>query len=362
MALSNLSLLRIHNQEIANQRFSNPQKLVAHMGAMQAQDYLMAKWAIGLRIQHGTDKMILDAYNSGQIIRTHLMRPTWHFVSSDDIYWMLELTAPQIKSQSKSRNKQLELDELVVSRSNALLENHLVNGVNLTREELTQLYENANIRTNDNRLSHLLMIAELDGLICNGEMKGNKLSYALLEERVPVKKRLSRDESLAELANRYFTSHAPVTMRDFIWWSGLPVADARKAIEMIKSDFISETFDGETYWFKNNSPENFLNQSVYLLPAFDELLIAYRNRTATIDDSLNKKAISDNGIFRPIIVVNGQVVGIWKRETKKTNLVIEANLFRDVNTKIKAEIEEQAKKQAYFLEKEVEVVFKNHQA
>jgi hypothetical protein len=358
MTLSNFSLLRIHNQEIENQRFISPQELVAHMGAMQAQDYLMAKWAVGLRLQQATDSTIVDAYNSGKIIRTHLMRPTWHFVSSNDVYWLLELTAPQIKKLSKSRNKQLELDENLFRKSNAILEKNLANCVSLTRENLTQLYLNANIRTDDNRLSHLLMQAELDGLICNGEIKGNKLTYALLEEKVPVKKLLSRDESLAELANRYFTSHAPATMRDFIWWSGLSVTDARKAMEMNKPSFISETFDDETYWFIDTLYENCCNLSVYLLPAFDELLIGYRNRTAIINENLNKKAISENGIFRPIIVVNGQVVGIWKRATQKTKVVIEVNLFSSVNVEIKTGIEQEVRKQALFMEKEMQLVLK----
>jgi len=359
MVLSNISTSRIQNQEITNHRFNLPLDLVSHMGAMQAQDFQMARWAIGLRLQHATDNLILEAYNSGEIIRTHLMRPTWHFVSSNDVYWMLQLTAPQIKTLSKSRNKQLELDNNIFKKSNVLLEKNLRNRANLTREELTYLYENANIRTNDNRLSHLLMNAELDGLICNGAQKGNKLSYALLEERIPVKKLLSREESLAELANRYFTSHAPATLRDFVWWSGLSVSDARNAIEMIKYDFISDTFNDEIYLFKDSSVVNHREKSVHLLPAFDELLIGYRNRTATINENLNKKAISDNGIFRPIIVLNGQVVGIWKRETQKAKVVIEANLFCKVTAKEIELIVQEAEKQALFLAKPVEVVFKN---
>jgi hypothetical protein len=217
MTLSDLSLNRIKNQGIDEQSFISAKDLVAHMGAMQVQDYLMAKWAIGLRVQHATDKTIVDAYNNGEIIRTHLMRPTWHFVSPDDIYWLLELTSPQIKNSSKSRNKQLELDETIFTKSNAILENALCKNSNLTREELRELYAKENFKTNENRLSHLLMHAELDGVICNGAIKGNKQTYALLAERIPTKKLLSREESLAELAKRYFTSHAPATLRDFIW-------------------------------------------------------------------------------------------------------------------------------------------------
>jgi hypothetical protein len=355
MTLSDISFLRIQNQEIQHQRFSLAKDLVAHMGAMQAQDFLMARWAVGLRLQASSDASIVEAYNKGEIIRTHLMRPTWHFVSRDDVYWMLELTAPQIKTLCKSRDRQLELDESIYSRSNAILEKAL-GGVNLNREELTRLYLDANIRTNENRLSHLLMRAELEGIVCNGAIKQNKLTYALLSEKVPVRKLLSREESLVELAMRYFTSHAPATLRDFIWWSGLSVSDARKAVEMIKSDFISETIDGTAYLFCNDQPDISQHNSLYLLPAFDELLIGYTNRTATITSTHHPIAITNNGLFRPIIVENGRVTGVWKRVTVKTEVIIEVTYFSGVTESIKTVLEQEIKKQALFLGKEVELV------
>ena len=357
MTLSDISSLRIQNQEVQHQRFSVAKHLVAHMGAMQAQDYAMAKWAVGLRMQTADDASIVEAYNKGEIIRTHLMRPTWHFVSCDDVYWLLKLTAPQIKRLCKSRDRQLELDEVIYSRSNAILEKALGGGVNLNREELTRLYLDANIRTNENRLSHLLMRAELEGIICNGAIKQNKLTYALLSEKVPVRKLFSREESLFELAKRYFTSHAPATVRDFIWWSGLSVSEAKKAVEMIKSSFILETIDGIEYLFRTNQSDISQNNSLYLLPAFDELLIAYTNRTATINSVDNPKAISNNGMFRPIIVENGRVTGVWKRTSQKTKVMIELTFFSGVSDFVINALESEIKKQALFLDKETELVF-----
>lgn len=345
------------NQEIQHQHLSVAKHLVAHMGAMQAQDYAMAKWAVGLRMQTADDASIVEAYNKGEIIRTHLMRPTWHFVSCDDVYWLLELTAPQIKTLCKSRDRQLKLDEVIYSRSNAILEKALGGGVNLNREELTRLYLDANIRTNENRLSHLLMRAELEGIICNGAIKQNKLTYALLSEKVPVRKLLSREESLFELATRYFTSHAPATLRDFIWWSGLSVSEARKAVEMIRPFFFSETIDGVEYLFRNDQPDIFQNDSLYLLPAFDELLIGYTNRSATINSVDNPKAISNNGMFRPIIVENGRVTGVWKRTTQKMKIMIEVTFFSGASDFVMNALESEIKKQALFLSKETELVF-----
>jgi hypothetical protein len=256
-----------------------------------------------------------------------------------------------------SRDRQLELDEIIYSRSNAILEKALSGGVNLNREELTLLYQEANIRTNENRLSHLLMRAELEGIICNGAIKQNKLTYALLSEKVPVRKLLSREESLAELAMRYFTSHAPATLRDFIWWSGLSVSDARKAVEMIKSDFISETIDGTAYLFRNDQPDISQHNSLYLLPAFDELLIGYTNRTATITSIHHPIAITNNGLFRPIIVENGRVTGVWKRVTVKTEVIIEVTYFSGVTESVMAALAREIQKQAFFLGKEVKLVF-----
>jgi hypothetical protein len=357
MTLSDISDVRLQNQQIESSKFLSAKELVGWMGAMQSQDFAMSKWAIGLRTLNSTEKSIEAAFNQGDIIRTHLLRPTWHVVSSDDIYWIQQLTAQYIRPTLKSRNKQLELSEEVFSKSNKLLEKFLSNGLSLTREDLIREYDNIHIKTNENRLSHLLMNAELDGIICSGSLQGNKLTYCLLEERVPNKKMLSRDESLSELANRYFSSHSPATLRDFIWWSGLPVTVARKALEMIKSGLNSETINFETYWFTDQFDQTNLNYSVHLLPAFDEFLIAYRDRSASITITNNKIAISDNGIFRPIIVANGHVIGLWKRAIKKDQLMIETTLFCRQDEKIKNEIEKQAKQYADFLHKKLKLQF-----
>ena len=193
-----------------------------------------------------------SAINKGDIIRTHLLRPTLHFVSSDDIYWMLELTAPQIRSSMKSRSKELGLTKAVLNKSNTIIEKSLSDRKYTTREELKKEFEKAKISTKDNRLSHLLLNAELDGLICSGIIKGNKQTYALLSERVPKKNTLTKEESLAKLANIYFSSHSPASLKDFIWWSGLLAKDAKIALDSVKSNFISESFNSETYWLPNS--------------------------------------------------------------------------------------------------------------
>lgn len=354
MNLQNIANLRMINQQIAGSKFLSAKELVSWMGAMQAQDFAMAKWAIGLRLPGSTEKDIETAIDNGEIIRTHLLRPTWHLVSSDDIYWMLRLTAPHIKSSMKSRDKQLGLDEKVYSKSNAILIDALQNNNHLTREELVVRLNEANIETSDNRAAHIMMQAELEGIICSGITKKKKQTYALLSERVKEEKVLSREEALNKLANTYFKSHGPATLKDFSWWSGLPAADSRKALELAKSGFISETIEGETYWFTITETDALkMEKSVYILPAFDEFIISYKDRTSTLHLDHHSKAVSSNGIFRPVIVVNGQVEGIWKRSPVKNKFLLETGFFNPEARISQKLVEEAVSSFGNFLNKEI---------
>ena len=324
------------------------------MGAMQAQDFAMSKWAVGIRLQNATITDFEDAFNRGEIIRTHLMRPTWHLVSADDIHWLLELTAPKIKSGMKSRHKELELSEDVIAKTSRIIEKTLSAKTQITREELATEFQKEGIKTDENRLSHILFSAELDGLICSGPAIGNKQTYALLSERVLNKKTLTKDEALAKLANRYFTSHGPATVKDFAWWSGLSGTEVKKALDFVKTAFIAETVNSETYWFSGAFSESHKNKpSVHLLPAYDEFLISYTDRSASISKVDNPKAISNNGIFRPVIIESGQVIGIWKRTIKKETVSIETEFFIPYGPSMKLHFEDAAKQYVKFLRKDL---------
>ena len=331
------------------------------MGAMQAQDYAMAKWAIGTRISELTDENIEASLNKGEIIRTHLMRPTWHFVATEDVYWMLELTAPHIKSAIHTRHQQLGFSEDIMTKSSRILTKALEKAGSLTRVELSELYRKNGIRTDENRLSHLMLRGEMDGIVCSGPVKNGKQTYALLKERVPKGKILTREESLAELAKRYFTSHGPATLQDFAWWSGLYAGEMKLAMELIRRTLHSETSGTEKYWFKENhsvpvSPKN----SVFLLPAFDEFLVSYKDRSASLSPVNNPQAVSNNGIFYPVIVVDGKVTGHWTRKKEKSRIMIELSFFSPLSRSIRNHAGDAAKRYARFLgiEKESEIVFK----
>lgn len=359
MIADQITQIRLQNQQIIGNHFSAPRDLLNHIGAMQSQDFNQAKWAVGLRLPNFTEKKVEEAYNRGEILRTHLMRPTWHFVSPDNIYELLELSAKQIKSAMKARNHQLELTEAVLKKSQKVIIEALEENHALTRDELSVYLNNAGIKTTDQRLPHILMEGEIDRIICSGPMKGKKHTYALLEERVPIRKSFSQDETLAGLARKYFTSHGPATLADFTWWSGLPVIQARKAIALNDKILLSETINGETYWFSDN--HFFLStlpDTAYLLPAYDEYLISYKNREAAISAEDQAKAISKNGIFWPIVVINGKISGLWKKTVKKDLLIIEINHFRPLSKVELKLLEDAAEFYGYYYQQKVKVLFK----
>jgi hypothetical protein len=356
MDLNDILAIRLFNQQITGNRFQTAKEIVSWMGAMQAQDFPMAKWAIGLRLPDVTDQAIETAFNKGEIIRIHLLRPTWHFVSADDTFWMLELTAPRIKASLKSRQKQLGLTVTILSKSNNIIEKALANGNFLTRNKLKTKFENMKIATDGNRLSHLMMHAEMEGLVCSGPIKGKQQTYALLEERAPKKETFIKEEALGKLAQRYFTSHSPATFRDFVWWSGLTVADARHALELVKDELVSDKIEDQIYWLNSSFslPQKNLD-SIHLLPAFDEYLISYKDRSAMLHFEDHKSKVSFYGVFRPIIVVNGVVAGIWKRTIKKDKVVVETSFFQETQNNQIDLVEKAVKAFGDFLEKETTI-------
>ena len=355
MTSTEISNTRLFSQNIENHEFTTTKELVSWMGAVQAQDYAMAKWAIGVRLNDHSNKDIESSFNKGEIIRLHVLRPTWHFVSADDVYWILELNAEKIKRSLKSRLAGLELTETVIAKTSRILENKLSGGISLTRDEIANEFHRANIKTDNNRLSHILFRAEMDGIVCSGPLKDKNLTYALLRERVPFRKTMNHDESLAELAKRYFSSHCPATMEDFAWWSNLSAADARKALQLIKDDFHPESIGTSVYLIPNSGNMITKKTSVHLLPAYDEFLISYKDRSCSLSLVNNNKTVSSNGIFYPLIVLNGQVAGTWKRIFKKNKVIVEINFFHPPVKADTLRIEKKAVMFGKFWDKETEI-------
>jgi len=357
MNLQDIAILRLANQRIAGTRFLTAKDTIGWMGAMQAQDMAMAKWAAGIRTVNSTEQSIEEAINDGEILRTHVLRPTLHLVSAENIRWMLELSASQIKTALKSHHKELGFTGDIVAKSNRIIQDALITGSHLTREELMAELVRGGINTDDNRGYHLILFAELDGLICSGRLAGKNLTYALMDQRTLNKKHWTRDESLAKLAVLYFSSRGPATLQDFIWWARLSTVDAKRALEMAGFELDQATVDGQVYWFSKSQSNPIISpDEVYLLPAFDEYIICYADRTASLPQKDFHKAVSSNGIFRPVIVVNGRVIGIWKKGIKKDKVIVEPNFFSSPDKSIFNKFENAANHFGSFLGKKTEVV------
>jgi hypothetical protein len=328
MTSSEIIRLRLFNQQLAEKKFTKPQELVSWMGAIQAQDYGMAKWAIGLRLPGSDDSIIEQAFNEGKILRTHVLRPTWHFVTPQDIRWMLELTAPRILSSLTHNDRHLSLDKKILKKTNDVLAKALEGGKQLTRDEVRSALQNARIDTSDLRFIHLLEHAELDRVICSGAKMGTQFTYALFDERASPKT-MDREEALAELTRRFFTSRGPATIYDFAWWSGLSVADAKKGIEMVKRKFKKEIIDGKEYFFRiSPSFKDEKTLTAWLLPNYDEYVISYKDRTESIDKKHLPVILKErNAVFTNSILINGKIEGIWQRAIKNNSVTVKTRIF-----------------------------------
>lgn len=311
----------ISREESTKAKPRTVQEMVSYMGAMQAQDYAMATWAVGLRLPGTTHENIEQAIANGEIIRTHILRPTWHFVSADSARWMMHLAAPYLKRTSLSYLRQSELDDKVLTKTNSIIERILSNGEELTREEIAIEISKNGIACNSSRMTLIMFHAEIDMVVCNGSRRGKQQTYALFDARVPLSPPIPREEAIARLTQTYFASHGPATLKDFAWWSGLTLKEIKIGLAMVKDSLNSVVVEGSEYWFQEPLPDLLPERSAaFALPAFDEYGVSYKERSFMLEKVVQGRFVTINGIFSPIIVVGGKVVGIWKKEVKKHQL------------------------------------------
>jgi len=324
----NVVCQRLQNQHIASTGFEKPGDVVKWLGAVQAQDYLGSLWAIGLRMQNATEQAVERAVANRTIIRTWPMRGTLHWVSATDVRWMLELLTPRVVASNARRlQQQFDLDEAVLARSRKVLERALQGSQQLSRNAVYRALEATHISTAGGRGLQIVWRLAQEGVICFGAREGKQPTFVLLDEWVPHAKSMARHQALTELAQRYFTSHGPATVQDFAWWSGLAASDAQAGLEMVKSHLAQEVMGGQAYWFySSTSTAQEASPTAHLLPAYDEYTVAYKDRSAVLDPSYAQRADSGHGIS-PTMILDGQIVGTWKRTLKKGSAVITPNPF-----------------------------------
>ena len=323
--------------------------MVDWLGAVQAQDFAAAKWAIGMRLQRPTDAEVEKAYNAGRILRTHVMRPTWHFLAPQDIRAVLALTAHRVRAGSASMHRKLELDGRFLSRCHRVLTAALRDGQHLTRTELADRLAAAKIEARGQRLAYILMDAEFAALICSGPRKGKQFTYAMLEERVPKTRALSSEEALGQWTLRYFLGHGPAQARDFAWWSGLTLQEAQRGIELAKGSLLRDTIDGKTYWRAPGGDGQEPDGGALLLSIYDEYTIAYRDRSALGPERHLERLISMGNTLTSVLVLDGIIAGTWKRVLARAMVELAVSPFQALRKAEKEAIRAAAAGYAAFL-------------
>jgi hypothetical protein len=316
---------RLAAQLLSATTCTRPEDVVAHFGAMQAQDYLGALWAIGVRMTAAVEADIERALAERRIVRTWPMRGTMHFVAAADARWMLALLAPKAVTGAARRLRELGLDAKQLGRARTALVAALAGGKQLARDDVYRVLERAKVATANSRGLHVLWWLAHHGVICFGPRAGKQQTFVLLDEWVPATPALDRDAALGELARRYFRGHGPATLSDFCWWSSLKQSDARRAIELAGTELDAETIDGERYWSVPVATAR--TTPALVLPAFDELLVGYTDRSALLAPAQTKRVNAGGGILKPTIVIDGRVVGTWQRRFERGGVRFERAPF-----------------------------------
>lgn len=317
MSIKELIRLRLLNQKLSSTGFESPVDVVSHFGAMQAQDYPMAKWAIGLRMKHGTDHIVENAIQSGEIIRTHILRPTWHFVSRNDVRWMMQLSAPYIKKATQYVDKQVGLTDTLFKKAWKIIEPQFKHEDSLTKENIISVLAAHKVKMDNLLATQFIIRAEVEMLLCNGIRNTKDTAYALFEKIVPAATRISKEEAIAKLAFTYFNSRGPATAADFKWWSGLNSADAKLATSALSKNLLRATVNGLDFFYFQPATKTSNKLTSVLLPPFDEYMVGYvAGRDIVFSGNNVDKSAIGNGIFKPIVLMDNAIAGIWKKIKK----------------------------------------------
>jgi hypothetical protein len=345
-----LTALRLSALGIADPMAPTPEAVVRNALATQAQDYLGTLWAVGLRTPDASAADVESAHEAGRFVRSWPMRGTLHFVAAEDLGWMLGLTAARMLQTAAGTRRRIGLTDADYARAEGVARELLAGDRKATRAELHAAFEAAGVSTEGQRGVHILgQLAQLGILVLAA-----RDSWALLDEWVPSPRRLDREEALREFALRYFISHGPATVKDFSWWSSLTMADARAGLASARESLDELELDGTTYYLRPDLEP--AERAVHLLPGFDEYLLGYGDRSAPLAGThANTVVPGGNGLFMPTIVIDGEVVGIWKRERRSKRIVVTLSPLQPLTGVAMRGIKKRIARYAEFLGTEVEL-------
>jgi hypothetical protein len=339
---------RLRTQGISHPVRGEPADVVRRLLAVQAQDYLGAKWSIGLRLKGAIDADVERAVNDGQILRTHILRPTWHFVLPEDIRWLLALTAPRVLAGNRPMERRLGLDSRTLDRAFKIITAELTGRRHRTRVELGAALVAGGVRpAAGQRLAYIVMHAEQVALICSGARRGKQFTYALLDERAPPglsAKPMARADALAELGRRYFGSRGPATVRDLARWASLTVVEATRAAEAARDGLATDRIAGREHFRSAEAPPRGRpNRRAHLLCIYDEYIAGYREREAIITPAHGKIITGRGAAVTNVVVIDGQILGTWSRTFGRDSAAITVDPFVRLTRTQQALIREAAK-------------------
>ncbi len=357
--MPDLVATRLAAHRLVGPPFESAVDAVRAFGAVQSQDFPAAMWALGRRTRDATASQLGRLYDDGRLLRTHVLRPTWHFVLPGDIGWMLRLTAARLRDRLAGRRRQLGLDEKTIARAERAFADAVSGNHPRTRAELGEALRAGDIDPAGQRLPHLIGTAELDGILVSGPRRGKQFTYALLDERIPrAPREVDRDDALGELARRFFTSHGPAQVRDFVWWSGLTTADARAGIAGAGDALAPESLGGSDHWFDpalSARPSRRDGPVAHLLPNFDEYTVAYRDRAAIVDARVpfDASIFSFGSVLSNVLLIDGLVRGSWRATNVEATLRLELRLLDRLSRRESAALELEVDRYRRFLERDV---------
>ena len=306
--------IRLLNQQLAASQFSDPAQVVSHMGAIQAQEYRMMRWAVAMRTRKPSARAFKAAFDDGRIIRLHLMRGTWQLVSADDYWWMLDLCAPKAIAVTRGwmSSNRISIPEKEQMDIRDILAQTAADKGSVTKEDFVQALDEREIRMDAHRLSYHIRMAELTGTLCSGDLLTMKATYALTADKLGPRNAIDRDEALMRFARNYFRSRQPATLEDFVWWSGLNIGDCRRAIALLGNSIHAVKWKGREFYLTDDCrTRGFRTDKCLLIPPYDEYLIGYKSRDIVLPTEHTHRAHNNSGIFQPIIAHDGIICGNW---------------------------------------------------
>ena len=316
--------IRLLNQQLICPQFSDPAAVVSHMGAIQAQEYRMMRWAVAMRTRKPSATAFKRAFDSGQIIRLHLMRGTWQLVAAEDYWLLLSLCAPRAMAVTRGwmHSNKITIPDDEVARIRDILVRTAADRGSVTKEDIVTALAERDITMDDHRLSYHIRMAEMSGTLCSGDLLPMKATYALVADKVKPRTQMDRDEALLTLTGKYFRSHQPATLEDFVWWSGLNIGDCRRGIELMGNAIHTVKWRGRSFYLTDDCRTRGFRKGRYLMiPPYDEYLIGYKSRDVVLSPDHSHRAHNNSGIFQPVIAYDGIICGNWApfKEDMQTN-------------------------------------------